>query len=123
MVNTTPNKLCGEIRLFRTQSSLVGVIGFIRRFNWMQLIQDADAREYGDRLCRNCDGDVTELLNFHEQPEKQRDTTGQNTRRYFTVLSPLFASRWSTTQEVFVTSFTLIASRAEKNSLFTSYPL
>lgn len=119
-----PNNPCGEIRLLRTQSSLVGVITLALSVdsNWSST--QTPGREYAGRLCRNSDGIVTDLLTFDGQFEKQEGrTSDQKTRKYFTVLSPLFASRWSTTQEVFVTSFTLMANRAEKTSLFTSYPL
>lgn len=103
---------------------MVGEVKFATPIDEIESSTHAPGREYGGGLCRNGDGIVTDLLTFDEQVEKQAGrTSDQNTRRYFTVLSPLFESRWSTTQEVFVTSFTLMASRAEKKSLSTSYPL
>lgn len=65
-VTTIPNNPCGEIRLLRTQSSLVDVITFFLYFNGMQPLPLAAENEYGGRLCRNGDRDVTDLLIFYE---------------------------------------------------------
>lgn len=126
VATTTPDNPRGEIRLLRTQSSLVGMITVALVVDAISSSTHNLEREYEGGLCRSGDRIVTDLLNFDWFGDNQRrkgNSTDQNTRRYFTVLSPLFASRWSTTQEVFVTSFTLMASRAEKKSLSTSYPL
>ena len=61
-MTTIPNKPCGEIRLLRTQSSLVDVITFALSVDSISSSTHAFEREYAGGLCRNGDGIVTDLL-------------------------------------------------------------
>ena len=63
-MTTIPHNPRGEIRLLRTQSSLVGVITLALSVdsNWSST--QTPGREYAGGLCRNGDGIVTDLLTF-----------------------------------------------------------